>query len=273
MICILNGLKDFFKGLVIGIGAVAPGVSGGAFAVMLGVYNRLTEAIANIFHDFIKKAMDLLPLSLGMITGVLVFSRIMSYLFENHEFKIKFLFIGLMLGTISTVIRDANKEGFKKTYLIPSIITFGITVAFTILEDNVINIIPESNVGIIALLICGGVIGFGTIVPGVSASFILMYLGFYEFLLDALVDLNIMILIPVGIGFVICIFIFAKLINYLFDKAYGITYYSILGFVFGSIVAIVPTNQYGMDIVFGIIYCSIGFFISYILGKTGKGAN
>jgi len=271
--CVLSGIRDFLKGIVIGIGAVAPGVSGGAFAVILGVYSRLTSAIADIFHDSIKKIKDLLPLGLGMISGVLVFSRIIQYLFMYHEAQVKFLFIGLMIGTIPLVIKDANKNGFKSIYLIPCLISFGITVTFNILEDSVMNVISEDSISILALLIYGAIIGLGTIVPGVSASFILMYLGSYEFLLASLVDMKLMILIPLGIGFVLCIFVFAKFINYLFDKAYGVTYYSILGFVFASIVAIVPANQYGMDLIFGIIYCIIGFSLSYLLGKIGKGAN
>lgn len=72
-------LSDFIKGIIIGVGAVAPGVSGGSFAVILGVYDKLTDAIANIFHNLINKIKTLLPLGIGVCFGVLGFSRIMKY--------------------------------------------------------------------------------------------------------------------------------------------------------------------------------------------------
>lgn len=265
-------LKDFLKGIIIGMGGVAPGVSGGSFAVMLGVYGRITNAIANVFHDFKNKVIDLFPIGMGMVVGLLGFSRIIQYLFEYHEVQVKFLFIGLMLGTIPIVIKEANREGFKKNYLIPFILIFGITTLFTILENNnLINAIPETNLGILGLIFNGIIIGFGTIVPGVSSSFILMYLGTYGFILDALVNIRLLILFPIGVGFVLSVFLFSKIISYLFRKAYGVTCYSILGFVFSSIFAIVPRNQYGIDLLFGVLYLLIGVFLSYGLGKIGKG--
>ncbi len=266
----MNFLWDFVKGVIIGIGAVAPGVSGGTFAVMLGVYNKLTNAIANIFHNFKRKVIMIFPLGLGIVFGVLAFSRIMKYLFEYHETVVKFLFIGLMIGTIPSVIRDANKKGFKTFYLIPCLITFCITIVFTILENNVINVIPESRPDLLALIVYGAIIGFGTIVPGVSSSFILMYLGAYETLLDGLVSMDYMIIIPVGLGFGLSILLFAKFINSLFKKAYGFTYYTVLGFVLGSIIAIIPSVEFSLDLILGIICCVLGCILTYSLGQQMK---
>ena len=258
---------DLFKGIIIGIGSVSPGVSGGAFAVMLGVYDKLTDAIANVFHNFKRKVITLFPLGLGIVIGILGFSRIMKYLFEFHESQVKFLFIGLMCGTIPSVIKDANKRGFKIPYLIPLIIAFGMTTVFTLLENNVINMIPDTSPGLPALLIYGAIIGFGTIVPGVSSSFILMYIGVYEALLDGLVSFNLMIIIPVGLGFGLSILLFARIINFLFRRAYGYTYYAVLGFVLSSIIAIVPSTQLGLELVFGIVYSVLGISISLGCGK------
>lgn len=78
------------KGLVIGIGAIVPGVSGGSLAVILGLYERLTNAIGDISKDFKKNILFFLPIALGGIVGVLAFSRIMKYLLENHDVQVKF---------------------------------------------------------------------------------------------------------------------------------------------------------------------------------------
>lgn len=262
-------LSDFLKGIIIGIGAVAPGVSGGAFAVMLGVYDKLTDAIANIFHNMINKIIRLLPLGIGICVGILGFSRVMKYLFEHHESQVKFLFIGLMLGTLPYVFNEANKKGFKRTYILPCIIAFGITVLFMILENSVIDIIPEGSPSLIALIVYGVIIGFGTIVPGVSSSFILMYIGAYEMLLDGIVSMNLMIIMPVGVGFGLSILLFANIINFLFKKAYGFTYYAILGFVMGSIISIAPPLDISMEFLFGFLICLVGCIVSYRLSSLG----
>ncbi|NLJ96180.1 MAG: DUF368 domain-containing protein [Clostridiales bacterium] len=262
-------LSDFIKGIIIGIGAVAPGVSGGSFAVMLGVYDKLTDAIANIFHNLINKIKTLFPLGIGICVGVLGFSRVMKYLFEHHESQVKFLFIGLMLGTLPYVFKEANKKGFKRTYILPCIIAFSITVLFMILENSIIDIIPESSPSLIALIIYGVIIGFGTIVPGVSSSFILMYIGAYEMLLDGIVSMDLMVIMPVGVGFGLSILLFANIINYLFKKAYGYTYYAILGFVMGSIISIAPPLDISMEFLFGFLICLVGCMVSYKLSRLG----
>ena len=108
-------LLDFVKGIIIGIGAVTPGVSGGSLAVMLGVYDKLTDAIANIFHTLINKIKTLFPLGIGICFGVLGYSKVMKYLFEHHESQVKFLFIGLMLAWYFPMsLRKQTKKGLKE---------------------------------------------------------------------------------------------------------------------------------------------------------------
>lgn len=263
----MNFLWDLVKGIIIGMGAVAPGVSGGTFAVILGVYDKLTDAIANIFINFKKKLVTLFPLGIGIGIGVLLFSRVMKYLFEYHEFQVKFLFIGLMVGTLPSVFNAANKKGFRRLYLIPFLLTFSIAIIFMILEKSVIDVIPEANPSLLALVTYGVIIGFGTIVPGVSSSFILMYIGAYEILLDGIVGLDFMVLIPVGLGFGLSILLFAKIIFYLFKRFYGYTYYTVLGLVMGSILTIVPVVSFNQDLLLGIGLCVIGMGLSYSFSR------
>ena len=172
-----------------------------------------------------------------------------------------------MIGTLPSIFHEANKYGFKKSYLVPSIVTFIIAILFTFMGNSVIDIVPEENPSLLALMIYGVIIGFGTIVPGISSSFILMYIGAYEILLDGISSMNLMILIPTGIGFIISIMIFASLINYLFEKIYGYTYYTVIGFVLGSIFAIFPAIDLNIDFIFGIVFCILGALISYTLSR------
>ena len=266
----MNFFSRFIKGLLIGIGGVAPGVSGGAIAVIFGLYERITDTIADIFKDFRNNAVFFFPIVLGGSVGVLGFSKIMQYLFQNYEVQVKYLFIGLMLGTLPTVFKQANKKGFRGIYIVPCVIAFGITIITVILENAGINIIPDAYPGILQLASYGAIIGIGTMVPGISASFVLMYLGAYQIVLDGLADINAAILIPVGTGFVISIFLFAKLIRRLFKVAYGYTYYTVLGFVTGSIIAIFPGVSLDIRHLISIMLFILGYFISFSLGKYSK---
>lgn len=266
----MSFLSRFIKGLLIGIGSIAPGVSGGAIAVIFGLYEKITDAIANIFKDFKRKIIFFFPVALGGGIGVLVFSKAIEYLFMHYEVQVKYLFIGLMIGTLPTVFKQANSKGFKKIYILPCIIAFGVTLLAIVLERAGINIIPEASPGILQLAFYGIIIGIGTIVPGISASFVLMYLGAYQIVLEGLANINLSVIIPVGIGFAVSIILFAKLINLLFRRFYGWTYFTVLGFVIGSIIAIFPGMAFEIKYLISILLLAVGFYVSFSLSKYSK---
>ncbi len=260
-------ISNFLKGLTIGAAAIAPGVSGGALAVILGIYEKITHALGNIFKNFKKNLIYLMPYGLGAIVGVLIFSNIFKYLFKHYNIEVRYLFVGLMAGTFPSLFRRANRKGFRKAYIALFTVTFSITLLFALMENRVIDVIPDGSPSIVELVICGLVVGFGTIIPGVSSSVILIYLGYYEMLLDALASLNIPMLIPVGIGFIICFLLLSKLISILFERVYGFTYYGILGFVLGSIIPIFPGFKFSLRYMVGLIIMLISIAASYYLCK------
>lgn len=262
---------DFFKGIVIGMGAVAPGVSGGTLAVILGIYEKITKAIANLFHDFWKKVKEFFPLALGGAVGVLGFSNIINYLFNNHELEVKYLFIGLMIGTFPSLKRQADRKGFKFWYLIPFMLTLAAAVILSPQMGNIAGDIAVTEAHFPLLVLCGVIIGFGTIVPGISASFILMYLGTYGILMEGIARLKPDVLFPAGIGFVISVLAFAKLINMLFNKVYGFTYYAIFGLTTGSVLAIFPGFGAGWRYVLCYLLLAGGCIASYFLSNLEKG--
>lgn len=263
-------MSNFLKGLAIGAAAIAPGVSGGALAVILGIYEKITYAIGNIFKNFRRSLTYLLPYGSGAILGVLIFSNIFKYLFAHYNVEVRYLFIGLMMGTFPSLFRKANKKGFRKAYLALFIIAFTITSLFSIMENRAIEIIPDDDLSVFQLILCGVIVGAGTIVPGVSSSVILIYLGYYEIVLDAIASLNIPMLIPVGIGFIICFLLLSKFISMLFTRAYGFTHYTILGFVVGSVIPIFPGFAFDLRHILGLVIMAVSLGASYYLSKFEK---
>lgn len=267
----MNFLTGFLKGLVMGAGAIAPGVSGGAIAVIFGLYDKITNFIAHLNINFKENLIYFIPIGIGGIVGVFGFSKIIEYLFMFYEVEVRYAFVGLMLGTLPSVVKQANKRGFKQRYLIPFFISLILTLVLTFLESNAVNAIKDVQISPLYVILYGVIIGFGTIIPGISASIILMYLGAYEIVIGAISNLQIMMIFFLGIGFVLSIVLFAKLISALFIKAYGLTYYAILGLVVGSIVSIFPgfyfTLNYLLNCLILIGCCMLSHSLSRYVGE------
>lgn len=266
----MNFMSGFFKGLALGAGAIAPGVSGGALAVIFGLYDKITYFIAHFTKNFKENVLYFMPVGIGGAVGVLIFSRIIEYLFNFHEVEIRYAFVGLMLGTIPFVIQEANKKGYKQKYLITFFLSFSITLLAIYFENNAVDLIKDAGTSPLHMIIYGIIIGFGTIIPGVSASIILMYLGAYEIVIGAISNIQIVFVIYLGIGFVLSVLLFAKLISLLFEKAYGITYYAIIGLVLGSIISIFPGFAFTFDYLLNFIIMFASFLFSYSLSRLGK---
>lgn len=263
----MNFFEGFLKGLAMGAGAIAPGVSGGALAVIFGLYDKITNFIAHINRNFKRNLIFFIPIGIGGVVGVLAFSRIIEFLFLYYETEIRYAFVGLMLGTLPSVVKAANKKGFKQNYLIFFVFSLCLTLIATYLEKNSVNFINQANTSPIHVIVYGLVIGFGTIIPGISASVILMYMGAYEIVIGAISNLNINLIFYLGIGFVLSILLFAKLISILFEKAYGITYYTILGLVLGSIISIFPGFEISLFYLYNLCILFLCGVLSYSLSR------
>lgn len=237
------------KGLIIGIGAIAPGFSGGAIAVIFGLYDKLVDSIAHFYIDFKKKFIFLLPLAIGGGVGVLLFSKLLTYFFNNHEVLTQCTLIGLLLGTLPSVYKESAKHGFKKRYILYAALTFALTLTFALLDRSGVVSIQQNDISWWMLVLAGLVVGFGTIIPGISASFILMYLGLYGTLLSIIDRLDILSMIPVGIGCVVSVLAFSHLISYAYKKAYGAISFAVFGLLCGSAISVFPklTMTTGQD--------------------------
>lgn len=254
-------------GFFVGIGAIAPGISGGAIAVVFGLYDRITDAIAHFYRDFKQKMKFLIPLCGGAAVGVLLFSQVIAYLFSHYNAPVRILFIGLILGTLPSLFQTAVKKGFRPWYLIPFALAAVGTVLLSRL-DQFASLGTAVELSFPVLLVCGAVLGFGTIVPGVSSSFILMAAGFYEPVMEAITSLDPMKLLPLALGFGLFVLLFAKLVSFLYRVAYGFISFTVAGLLVGSIVPVVPVPFPINWMTAGAVLLAIaGGWLSYILLK------
>ena len=228
------GLINFIKGFILGIANVIPGVSGGTMAVSMGLYELILSSIGNFFKDIKGNFIKLLPIILGILVAIVSTSKLVTYALTNYKAQTLCLFIGLIFGGVSLIMKKIKGKGSK--------------ISLNFLKTGLIEI-SFTNMGIIdylLLLLIGFIASSAMVIPGISGSFILMVLGYYDkiiYTVSTITDFsklgsNLLILVPFGIGVIIGIVFMAKLITNLIKKYETKTYFAIMGFVLSSIVVL-----------------------------------
>ena len=238
------GLINFIKGFILGIANVIPGVSGGTMAVSMGLYELILSSIGNFFKDIKGNFIKLLPIILGILVAIVSTSKLVTYALTNYKAQTLCLFIGLIFGGVSLIMRKIKGKGSKTNYLIFFVIFFFV-ISLNFLKTGLIEI-SFANMGIIdylLLLLIGFIASSAMVIPGISGSFILMVLGYYDKIIYTVTDFsklgsNLLILVPFGIGVIIGIVFMAKLITNLIKKYETKTYFAIMGFVLSSVVVL-----------------------------------
>ena len=268
------------KGMLIGVANIIPGVSGGTLMITLGLYEEVIDTISHFFKNFKKNLKFLIPLGIGMVLSILLLSKIISICLDKYPFPTTFFFIGLILGGIPLLWKKTSAAKKKISNWLVFLITFAIVVTFAFLKsgDFVVDLNSLDLVGYVILFVVGIISAATMVIPGISGSFVLMMLGYYEPIVNTIKDLtkfdllghNLLILIPFGLGIVIGIVLVAKLIEYLLHKYPVKTYYGVLGFVLASIVAIVRP-MFGvspsiLEVIISFVLIIAGGLIAYKLG-------
>lgn len=276
----MQTIRLILKGGIIGIANVIPGVSGGTMAVVLGIYEKLIEALGNFFTNKTRRKeyfLFLLKVFIGAGITILLFSWVMDYLLTNYRVYTYLFFIGLILGSIPSIYKSHSDMKLN----IVSIFTFLIAVALIL---GLFFFTPEKNAGLdqgvehqwsvqkaLILIISGILSGGSMIMPGISGSFILVLLGQYHYIIRSVKNLSVLPLFFLGIGIGIGIWTFAKIIDYLLKKYPKETFYFILGLVIASLIPIFPGLPAGVwEKVIALVIGLMAFFISFTLGERNS---
>lgn len=246
--------KKVILGFVVGTAAIIPGLSGGVLAAILGIYEPIMAALSGFFKNFKKNALFLLPYALGGVAGFVLLGGIIDFLMEYAETQVLFLFAGLVIGGFPALIREANKEGFKIHYLFVAAVAFFFMLSFGEILGN------PPKTPFLKYLLGGTIYSFGSIIPGISASFILINMGIYREILSSLFMPQ--VILPFFLGFIITSIILIKGINYLFKRFHSYSYYCVLGLLLASIITALPAISNPLiDIPVLISGILLGFFI------------
>lgn len=231
---------QIFYGLLVGLAGLLPGLCGSTLLVLFGLYRPVTAALAHPFRDFRRQLLPLTPFFLAGGAGILLGSRVLATVFARHETATLYLFMGFMLGALPDLFRHAHRAGGGRSGWLAFAGMFILCLACAALENH---LVPRTETlparwGI--WFLAGAGIGLGSIVPGASVAFVLIYFGIYQPLLDGVARLEWPILLPVVLGAAAAILAFAHAADWLFRKAEGHATRGVLGLVAGSIPLIYP---------------------------------
>lgn len=246
-----------FKGFIIGIGKVIPGISGSVLAISMGIYDKIINAFSNFFNDAKKNFIFLIQVLTGIILAIVLGSKLIYYLINHFYIIMMFIISGFILGTIPSLIR---KTVYNKKNIIITIIAFFSTFALNYFFKF------DIKINILTIILLGIFEAFSSIVPGISGTAILINLGVYNYVLENIGNLNFGFLTFYIIGILVGLILFSKLINNLLMKNEASFLSIINGLMISSLVSIfinlfaASLNQ----ILIGLILLIITAFISYL---------
>lgn len=266
--------RNLYRGFFIGISDLIPGVSGGTIAFILGIYDELLASISGFFSRNWKQHIGfLLPLAIGMGVTLLLFSRVMEYLLKNYHAQTQYFFLGLIIGVLPFIAKQANmKTNFKiRHFLLILVVGAALgSLAFMSPQDNTpITTLTASNA--LGLFLAGWAGSMAMLLPGISGSFILLLLGVYSTAIGALSNLNLPIIAVIGFGVVIGFIVSSKIISYLLLHFRYVTFAVIIGLIIGSVFVMYPgIPEDGTFFVMSALTFFIGLLVASLFSPTEK---
>ncbi len=264
-------MQRFLKGIVVGLGGVAPGLSGSVLLIIFGLYQKTLDALGSLLKAPKKNIRFLAPLVIGMFAGVLLFSKLIDFFLGNYEVPTRFCFLGLILGTLPMVWKEVKKEGFSRKY-------YGIIALAAVLGTWFFTVNPNafpqvSDPTLPQKLLLGVAVAATAIIPGVDPAVFLSTLGFYEMYVSALASVDLAILIPMVGGLAAGAVAISFAMSWLFRRFYTASF----SVIFGIFLSMIP-NMLTENCVLGkdpeslvsLAVLVLGFAVSWYLGDLQR---
>jgi putative membrane protein len=267
---VFDWLLRLLKGMLIGTGFILPGISGGALAAVFGLYERIIGFIAHITKNFWQNVLFFVPVGIGMLAGIVILSRPLSFFLENYEVFVLWFFVGAIIGTLPEMWKKAGEQGRSVKHIIIMLATLVLGLLFLLFAEKMFS--GQFPLNTFTWFAAGAIIALGILIPGMSPSNFLVYFGMYKPMVDSFKNLDITVLVPLFAGLVICIILLSKAVDLLINKAYSGLFHFILGIVVASTFMIVPTNYNYLQA--GSIICALscvaGIVVAYYMCLLGN---
>ena len=237
----LSWISKMIKGIVIALGFILPGISGGVLAAILGIYERIIRFLAHPFKQLKEDVLYFLPVAIGMLLGIGLFSYPIEYLLEHYQVYVLWSFAGAIIGTVPSLVKEANRDSerdkidliwFWSTFIVSGIALYGLNFVVGSLSASFLNFI-----------LAGSLLALGILVPGLSPSNLLLILGLYAPMLTGFKSFDLFgTFLPIGIGAVLTLIAFSKFMDYALRVYHSRVYHFIIGIVLSSTLLILLPN-------------------------------
>ena len=265
----IRWLRDLLCGVLIGAGAILPGVSGGVLAVVFDIYRPFMEVLTHPREAIPKYWRWFLPIGLGCAIGFLGFAKGIAAAIDVSSTVTTWLFIGLIVGTVPSLFREAGKEGRSIGSWVSMAVCAGAIFFSLFYVGKVICVTVEPNFW--WYNVCGALWGMSLVIPGLTSSSVMMALGLYQPMLEGLARLDFLVLSACLPGMVLTILLLARLVSWFFRKHYAIAFHGIFGIVLASTLVIIPTSYVGAwEIVLSAVCCIGGFLLAYFMARLDR---
>ena len=237
----LSWISKMIKGIVIALGFILPGISGGVLAAILGIYERMIRFLAHPFKNLKEDVLFFLPVGIGMLLGIGLFSYPIEYLLENYQVYVLWSFAGAIIGTVPSLVKEATQDSERDKV---DLIWFWVTFIVSGIGLYALNFVVGSlNASFTSFILAGALLALGILVPGLSPSNLLLILGLYTPMLTGFKTFDLFgTFLPIGIGAAATLIIFSKLMDYALREYHSRVYHFIIAIVLSSTLLILIPN-------------------------------
>lgn len=234
----ISWIARVLKGMIIALGFILPGVSGGVLAAILGIYERMIRFLAHIKENFVENVLYFTPVTIGMVLGIAAFSYPVNLLLDNYKVIVLWGFAGAIIGTIPSLIKESVKESDRdRADTVTFWLSFILSGIFLYSLNGMVGTLPAN---FLSFVLAGALIALGILIPGLSPSNLLLILGLYTPMLTGFKRLDLFgTFLPIGIGGALALILFSKAMDYILKHYHSRVYHFIIGIVLSSTLLIV----------------------------------
>lgn len=276
----MNLFVKIIQGALIGAGAVLPGVSGGVLAVLFGVYKPLMKLLAHPLKEWKNSLMQLWPILLGVVIGYIGIAKLLAQVLTTYESQALALFVGMTIGILPSLFREAGEKGRDRSAWVSMGIAFAVALAILIAcRVMQVTIVPN----FLWNMFGGFCLVLSMIAPGMSSSVLLLPLTavntagqkitLYTHVTDAIGNMDFAALLPIGVGALLTLVLLTRVIDWLLNNHYSVTFHGIIGIVIAATIFTVPTEAFTAGVsscLVHLLFVVLGAIATLLLDKFNQ---
>lgn len=248
------------QGALIGSSAILPGVSGGVLCVVFGIYQPMIALLSHPVQSLIRYYRLFIPIAIGWVIGFLGLARVVEVLFDTSSALAVSLFVGLIAGMFPSLFREVEKKSTGAaswSYFVVSLVIFYAFLS-SLKAGQTIEIAPNTA----WYFLCGAIWGLSLVIPGLSSSSILIFLGLYQPMAAGIADMRLDVILPLLAGIILSAIMLSRFVNIMLKKYQQIVNHIILGIVVASTLLIIPS---GFSSTGQLVLCVVFFMAGYAI--------